>query len=76
MPMYHVTWEIEIDADTPRDAAERALEIHRNPQSIATVFTVADTSDALDPEGVEIDLDDQPHRVNDDDPAHHVGLAP
>ena len=35
-----VKWEIDIDARTPRAAARKALAIHRNPESIATVFDV------------------------------------
>lgn len=50
--MYRVTWTIDIDAPDPWAAAERALEIHRNPESIATVFTVQ--ADGL--RAVEIDL--------------------
>lgn len=38
---YRVTWEIDIDAASPREAAEKALHIQRDPDSIATVFTVA-----------------------------------
>ena len=37
---YLVVWEINISADTPRDAAQRALEIQRDPNSTATVFRV------------------------------------
>lgn len=37
---YLVTWTIEIEADSPKDAAEQALAIHRNPESIAAVFDV------------------------------------
>lgn len=39
---YLVRWEIDVEADTPADAAQRALQIQRNPQSIATVFDVFD----------------------------------
>lgn len=42
-----VKWEIELDADSPIDAAIKALAIQRNPESIATVFSV---------NGEEIDL--------------------
>jgi hypothetical protein len=42
MPLYHVIWEIDLDSETPKEAAERALEIHRDPESIATVFHVRD----------------------------------
>jgi hypothetical protein len=37
---YLVTWEIDIDADTPEEAARKALAIQRNPDSIATIFDV------------------------------------
>lgn len=40
MPMYLVRWEINIEADTPREAAEQARNIHADPESIATVFDV------------------------------------
>ena len=41
MPEYRVRWEIDIEADNPQEAAEKALAIHRKPDSIATVFDVA-----------------------------------
>ena len=53
--MYQVTWIIDIDADTPREAALRALAIQRDPNSIAQVFEVSEpdsdpwTIDLLDP---------------------------
>jgi len=40
MPMYKVTWEIDVDAKTPRAAAKEALRVQRDPGSIATVFDV------------------------------------
>lgn len=40
MPQYHVIWEIDLDAESPEDAALQALSIHRDPQSIATMFSV------------------------------------
>jgi hypothetical protein len=42
MSLYRVRWDINIDAETPREAAERALEIQRDPESIALVFGVRD----------------------------------
>lgn len=42
MPDYHVTWTIDICADTPEQAAEEALAIQRKPGSSATVFMVHD----------------------------------
>lgn len=42
MPDYLVTWEININAESPEAAAAKALEIQRDPNSIATVFDVTD----------------------------------
>jgi hypothetical protein len=36
------TWTWDSDADAPEDAAREALATQRNPDSIATVFTVTD----------------------------------
>ena len=41
MPNYCVKWSIDVfDVESPRVAAKKALEIHRDPESIATVFVV------------------------------------
>jgi hypothetical protein len=37
---YLVEWVIDIEADSPQEAAEKALETQRNEDSIAVVFTV------------------------------------
>lgn len=37
---YTVIWEIDIEAESPEQAAEKALEIQRDPSSTATVFDV------------------------------------
>ena len=37
---YHVSWDIDLVADSPMDAARQALRIQRDPDSIATVFDV------------------------------------
>lgn len=37
---YLVTWEIDIDADSPKEAAEKARHIQLDPESMATVFEV------------------------------------
>jgi hypothetical protein len=39
---YHVLWEIDIEAESPIDAARQALRIQRDPDSTATVFDVTD----------------------------------
>lgn len=40
---YLVTWEIDIEADSPEGAVREALRVQRDPYSIATVFTATDT---------------------------------
>ena len=40
--IYFVTWEIDIEAETPIEAAQKALEIQRRPGSNANVFDVTD----------------------------------
>ena len=42
MAEHKVTWTIDIDADTPWQAAEQAREIMLDPCSTATFFTVLD----------------------------------
>jgi len=37
-----VIWEIDVDDQDPRQAAIEAQQIMRDPESIATVFTVID----------------------------------
>lgn len=39
---YRVRWEIDIEADSPEEAAVEALIIQRDPFSIAAVFDVQD----------------------------------
>ena len=58
---YLVTWSIDIDADSPVEAARKALAIHRDPESIADVFTVQACTDSGTPcaEPEEIDLQDE-----------------
>jgi hypothetical protein len=40
MPMFHITWEIDIDADTAREAAEKAHAMVRACGTTATVYDV------------------------------------
>lgn len=51
MPDYKVTWVIDVDADSPEHAARLALEILRDPDSIATAVTVTDE------QGRSVDVD-------------------
>jgi len=41
MTTYRVVWEIDVFADSPKDAAQKALQIQRDPESIATCFKVS-----------------------------------
>ena len=40
MKTYHVMWEIDLDAESPEEAAKMALLIQRDSKSSATVFDV------------------------------------
>ena len=40
MPDYVVRWEIGVQAENPRKAAQEAAQIMQDPASIATVFEV------------------------------------
>ncbi|NLA66735.1 MAG: hypothetical protein GX856_00530 [Gammaproteobacteria bacterium] len=42
MKTYTIGWFIEIDAESPEHAALLALQIQRDPLSLATVFSVQD----------------------------------
>jgi hypothetical protein len=57
MPAYHISWEIDLDADSPREAAERALAYQRDANSTATVFDVID-SETLAVERIDLLEDD------------------
>jgi hypothetical protein len=37
---YLVCWEMDIWAKDPKEAAEKALKVHRDSTSIATIFSV------------------------------------
>jgi len=45
MATYRVIWEVQVDATSPREAAHQALEMQRDPESIALAFTVYDEDD-------------------------------
>ena len=55
MKTYHVSWEIEVDATSPRAAAEQVQGIQRDPASTANVFMVKEFDS--EEEAVRIDLD-------------------
>jgi len=45
MEMYNVMWSIDLEADSPGEAARVAREIQLDPDSLATSFTVIDEND-------------------------------
>jgi hypothetical protein len=55
MAEYLVTWEINLNAESPLEAARKALTIHRDPKSTATVFVVTDEEG----ETKQIDLEEE-----------------
>jgi len=67
MTTYRVRWEIDVDAESPEDAARQALEIQRDDTSFATCFTAApwvpwrhsDIPPDVESEWTEVDLEDQ-----------------
>lgn len=58
---YHIVWEIDISAHSPKEAAEEALKVQRDPFSMETVFDVWEEGgkqhriDLLEPEDDEYD---------------------
>ena len=42
MTMYSVVWAIDVEADSPKEAAQQCREMQLDPASTATVFDVAD----------------------------------
>jgi hypothetical protein len=52
MDIYHVVWEIDVEADSPQEAAEEALALGWDPDSTAKYFHVT----APDGTVTEIDL--------------------
>lgn len=54
---YRVMWVIDVEADSHMEAAKMALEIQRDPTSLATVFTVL----SKDGQCVKLDTDTSFH---------------
>lgn len=54
---YRVTWSIDIgECTSPREAAEKALEVQRTAGSLATVFEVQEWSGRA-PRGLLVEVD-------------------
>lgn len=54
MPDYYIEWSIDLEAAAPREAAQEALKIMRDPFSLATVFRVYDE----DGNPIQVDLEE------------------
>jgi hypothetical protein len=67
MKEYRVTWEIDIDADSPEEAAQKALDIQRNPESMATVFDVFEPDEEANDNAKHFRVD-----LMEDDPEERV----
>jgi len=62
MTDYVVTWVIDVDADSPEEAARKALDIQRDPESTANCFDVAEYGeDCRENHGKYIDLGECPN---------------
>ena len=44
---YRVKWELDVEADTPEQAAQKALQVQRDPESMAAVFEVFNDKESL-----------------------------
>ena len=58
MNSYRVTWEINVDAESPEEAARKAQNIQRNLDEWAGVFDVYNE----DGKGTRVDLDSRDKR--------------
>lgn len=58
MPVFLVTWEIHVEAPSPREAAEKAHRWVQAPDTTATVYSVIEHN--KDGSAVVIDLMEDP----------------
>lgn len=65
-PEFLVSWEIELGADSPRDAARRAREIQLDPSNYASKYEVK-RMETNDTDWQAIDLFEE----DDDQEGHH-----
>lgn len=52
--MYKIMWEIDVDAETPHEAAMKALTTQLDPASIATVFDIYHGTSGMFMESVDL----------------------
>jgi len=58
MPEFHVNWEIEVEADSPREAAEEAQRLMRDVEAMVGVFIVTDGWKPFKMRQIDLDNDD------------------
>lgn len=54
MPEYHVLWKVDVEADSPEEAARQARTMQVRPGTTATVFDVIEGDS--DGDAVRVDL--------------------
>jgi hypothetical protein len=60
MALFRVEWVIDLDAESPREAAEKARAIQQDPKSIAHVYHVRQhTPGSTLCDRVDVDLDEK-----------------
>jgi hypothetical protein len=59
MKTYRIIWTIDVDANNANEAAQMALEIHRDPNGIATQFEVFELDSSGTPEDFPTIVDTQ-----------------
>lgn len=67
MPGFLVQWEIDVEADTPLEAAQQAFNLMRLPDTTTTVFDVIEHDS--DGEAERIDLLEHPQQGDESCPA-------
>ena len=58
MKEFLVTWQIDIEAETPEDAAREAFRVHRDSDSMATVFEVQERTKDGHGEAIRVDIEE------------------
>lgn len=60
MPEFTVSWVIQVDAESPEEAARKAKAVQSAPDTIADVYNVAHSDGtpigALDEDSLDVDL--------------------
>jgi hypothetical protein len=59
---YRVTWEIDITADSPEEAAMAAKQIQQDPESCANVFCISEADNGSFCTVVDLDVIDERRR--------------